>query len=677
MVRWWHLAALLALVGPANAADLSLQRIMLSSGGVGYFEYEATVDGNATLSLDVPLDQVDDILKSLVVYDDSGTAGEVTLPGREPLTQSFVDLPFGQAALDSLPALLNALQGAEVRVTGAKPMNGHLLRVVEETSRGADGLAISRNRVTLVTDAGIEQVILEDAGSIAFADPELQKKVATALSRLAFHRSDGRRQLTIESHGSGKRVIRVGYVVGVPLWKASYRLSLPADPHADHARLQGWAILENFSGQDWHDVSLTLLSGNPITFRQALFESYYVQRPSVPVEVAGHVLPKLDEGGIGGALGARDAASASPAPQQKALALARSVAEAAPAPSPRAPPPPANAPAHVEAAETVENVTQTVFNLPYKVSVAAGQSLVLPILDRELPAQRIDLYQSSADQRHPLAAIALANDGETGLPPGVLTLYEQTTAGGAATYLGDARFAAFPPSERRMLSSAVDAKVTVDRSSEEQQAIVKAAIAQGVMRLTRLARQITTYRIKTAGDGEHRLLIEHPRLAGWSLATPDPTHVELSADAYRIPVTLTGSKQNNVVVTMERPLEETIRLLDLADDRLGVFVASNELEPPVKKALGELASRRQALGRQNAELDKLKEQRHQLVEDEKRLRDNLAAVGRDTALYKQTLDKLSDTEATITNLSTATEKAATEIETAREQLQAFVSALIL
>src|SRR3984893_4848974 len=53
MVRWWHLAALLAVVGPANGADLSLQRIMLSSGGVGYFEYEATVDGNATLSLDV------------------------------------------------------------------------------------------------------------------------------------------------------------------------------------------------------------------------------------------------------------------------------------------------------------------------------------------------------------------------------------------------------------------------------------------------------------------------------------------------------------------------------------------------------------------------------------------------------------------------------------------------
>jgi chromosome segregation ATPase len=108
-----------------------------------------------------------------------------------------------------------------------------------------------------------------------------------------------------------------------------------------------------------------------------------------------------------------------------------------------------------------------------------------------------------------------------------------------------------------------------------------------------------------------------------------------------------------------------------------VLVASNEIEPSVKKALGELASGRQALARRNTELDKLKEQRRQLVEDEKRLRDNLAAVGRDTALYKQTLDKFGETEASITTLSTAIGNTTAEMETAREQLQAFVSALNL
>ena len=113
MVRWWHAVVIFGLIGPANAGDLSLDRIMLSSGGVGYFEYEATVDGDATLSLDVPLDQVDDILKSLAVYDDHGTAGEITLPGREPLTQSFVDLPFDHAALGSAPALREDSGGCE------------------------------------------------------------------------------------------------------------------------------------------------------------------------------------------------------------------------------------------------------------------------------------------------------------------------------------------------------------------------------------------------------------------------------------------------------------------------------------------------------------------------------------------------------------------------------------
>src|ERR1700760_4698848 len=67
----------------AEAADLVLKRVVLSTGGGGYLESEATVEGDASLTLDVPLDQVDDVLKSLIVFDSNGSAGEITLPGRE------------------------------------------------------------------------------------------------------------------------------------------------------------------------------------------------------------------------------------------------------------------------------------------------------------------------------------------------------------------------------------------------------------------------------------------------------------------------------------------------------------------------------------------------------------------------------------------------------------------
>ena len=52
-----------AIPGPAAGQEsLALKRVTLSSGGVGYFEYETAIDGNTEISLPVRLDQVDDVL---------------------------------------------------------------------------------------------------------------------------------------------------------------------------------------------------------------------------------------------------------------------------------------------------------------------------------------------------------------------------------------------------------------------------------------------------------------------------------------------------------------------------------------------------------------------------------------------------------------------------------------
>src|SRR5437588_9792697 len=349
---WLAAGVFLLAVLPADAADLVLKRVVLSTGGVGYFEYEAAVEGDATLTLDVPLDQVDDVLKSLVVYDAGGSAGAITLPGREPLTRSFVDLPFDRTALGSATALLNALQGAEIRVAAPKAIAGRLVHVDDETVRGAGDVAQTRSRVSVMTESGLQQFVLQEVDAVAFADPALQRQVEAALSRIAAYRTGGRRQLTLSTRGAGQRNVRVGYVVAMPLWKASYRLSLMPDPKTETARLQGWAVLENFSGRAWQDVELTLLSGNPVTFRQALYESYYVPRPMVPVESGSRVLPPPDTGTV-----AREYdAKTSP---KDALQMQRSLGGAAnmAMPAPAAAPPPAS----IEAAGAAEEATQIAF----------------------------------------------------------------------------------------------------------------------------------------------------------------------------------------------------------------------------------------------------------------------------------------------------------------------------
>jgi hypothetical protein len=663
-----------AVLAPARAADLALKRVVLSTGGVGYFEYEAAVQGDATLALEVPLDQVDDVLKSLVVYDSGGSAGAITLPGRAPLSQSFADLPFDRAALNSLTDLLNALQGAEIRVDAPQAISGRLLHVDPEQVHGAGGTVETRSRVSVMTDAGLRQFVLQDSGAITFVDPQLQRQVDTALSRLAAYRAAGRRQLQLQVHGKGGRSVRVGYVVAVPLWKASYRLSLPADAKAAGARLQGWAVLENFSGRAWHDVELTLLSGNPVTFRQALYESYYVPRPTVPVESGGHVLPPPDAGAIGNAV-AFDAVREQKA-AGKAMPLARreasNMAMAAPAAAPAAPPP-----APTEAAAAEEEATQTVFTAPDKVNVPAGQSLVLPLLDRELPARRVDLYQPAINLRHPLAAVELTNDGDTGLPPGVLTLYRQNPERGAS-YLGDARLSALPAGDKRLLSYAVDNKVTVDRSSEERRPLVKATVARGVMQVHRLVRWATTYRVKaTATGAPPQLLIEQPRRSGAPLTQPDPKSVELTAAAYRIPFALPAGGAGSLTVVEEQPVEETIRVLDLDDNRLGALVSSPELAPKLRQALSDIAGRRQALAGRRGDLARMRDQRSRLVEDERRLRDNLAAVGADPALHKRLLDKFSETEAAIDAVTADIAKTDEAVDAAERDLAGYVAGLTL
>jgi hypothetical protein len=150
------LALLLLGATPAAAADLVLKGAMLSSAGVAYFEYETEVDGPATLGLDVPLDQVDDVLTSLVVFDSTGAVGTVELPGRDNTRANFGNVPFGPDALRSSVDYLNSLQGVEISVQGPRPMTGRIVHAdrVAETLPAPPGqpqATVQRTRVTILS----------------------------------------------------------------------------------------------------------------------------------------------------------------------------------------------------------------------------------------------------------------------------------------------------------------------------------------------------------------------------------------------------------------------------------------------------------------------------------------------------------------------------------------------
>lgn len=671
-------ALLLVLPAGAFAADgLALKRVMLSTGGVAYFEHEAVVSGDAALKLDVRRDQVDDVLKSVVVYDDQGGVGTISLPGEEPLEAVFRELPFTADDLSSPVALLGVLKGAEVRATGAREVTGRLLSVTEETTALPDNRGtVTRHRVTLLTADGVRQLLLEEADALRFTDPRIQGQVDRALAAMAEHGEKARRTLTIRATGQGERRVRVGYVAAAPLWKATYRLTLPqaGDGKGD---LQGWAVLENVSGEDWNGVELTVVSGNPVTFRQDLYSAYFVDRPTVPVEVLGRVLPRPDEG----AVAAFDQAAKERAPAGAGMA-APSAAPPPPAPMARALASPAMPrPAEPVAAESTEATTQVVFRYPQPVTLANGGSLMMPIVARAVPAERLALYQPGTQPRHPLAAVRLTNDSGTGLPPGVLTLYERGADGGpqdgAVSFVGDARLSTLPAGEKRLLSFAVDQKVTVDRAERPSQALARASVADGVMTLTVIERQSTTYTIAGAAREERSLIVEHPRRPGWELVQPAEPKPEVTPGAYRIPVAVPAGGTVTLTVALERPRVERVGLADLNSEQIQVYAASTELPQPVRDALVKLASLRATVADKERRVADIERERAAVAQDQERLRQNLGSLPRDSDLHKRTLARMGEAETRLDRLASDLTAARREAEEARNALLAQVRGLRL
>jgi hypothetical protein len=678
---WLAVAFVLIIVfgpTPVVSNELALTRVMLSSGGVAYFEHEAEVSGDSELKLDVPLEAVDDVLKSIVVYDSNGGVGGASLPGRNPLAHAFNNLPFGPEAMASPAALLNALQGVEIKVGSSHPITGKVLTVLPETVQLPERGTLTRNRVTVLTSSGLQQFILEEAETLSFADADLQAKVNNTLTEIAAHRGKGGRQITLTTRGFGNRVVRVGYVVAAPLWKASFRLTLPHAGETNKAHVQGWAVLENMSGQDWHNVELTLMSGNPVSFRQALYQAYYVARPEVPVEVIGRVLPTPDSGALGPLKEARNARNEDQ--QRRALSEeSRSTTRQLAIAGHPSPPAPAagleqakSAPSHpVNTAEAEEAATEVVFRLPVKVTLSSGQSAIVPIVDRDMPVDRLSLSQPGNGATHPLASLRLRNDSNAGLPPGVLTLYEETAAG--TTYVGDARLTPLPAGEDRLLSYAVDEKTKIVREDQQSNAITKASIAQGVLKLTNTQRHTTVYKIAAPASEPRTLIIDHDKQNGFALAQPQGAGVDETASAYRLTVELKSGEGKKVMVVLERPELETLSMGDIDEHKIAEVTASRGVDPAIKKALAELEALRRSLDDKKAVAEQVKNDVEALAADQVRIRENLSRIDKDSSLHKRYMEKLTDEEAEFEALKAQAAKAAEEIRAATAKVDAFIA----
>src|SRR5579859_3921668 len=75
---------------PADPGNVPVKQVVLFSSGVGYFEHAGKVTGDGQTTLHFKTDQINDILKSLLLEDlDGGKVGTVSYPNPAPLARTL------------------------------------------------------------------------------------------------------------------------------------------------------------------------------------------------------------------------------------------------------------------------------------------------------------------------------------------------------------------------------------------------------------------------------------------------------------------------------------------------------------------------------------------------------------------------------------------------------------
>jgi hypothetical protein len=291
--------------GPApRLTQLPIGQVVLFSSGVGYFQREGAVEGNARVDLSFPVSDINDLLKSMVLRDlDGGHIATVSYESNAPIERTLKSFAVNLTTNPSFMQILNQARGEKVEIvlqqtnaTQPGTLTGTLVGCEKQKQAVGGKDTVEVELLNLWCADGMRSLKLPEVQRVRFLNPTLDSEFKKALETLAMSHDTQKKAVSINFVGEGKREVRVSYVVENPIWKTSYRLVL--DKQNQKPFLQGWAVVENPSDEDWKDVRMALVSGRPISFQMDLYQPLYVQRPVVEMELFASLRPVAYSGSL-------------------------------------------------------------------------------------------------------------------------------------------------------------------------------------------------------------------------------------------------------------------------------------------------------------------------------------------------------------------------------------------
>ena len=693
----------------ATIHQLPVRQVVLYKNGIGYFEHLGSVTGNQRVAIDFTSSQLNDVLQSLTILDDNGgRIGGVNYNSTTPLAEQLKSLSLAMSDDPTSTELFQALRGQRVEVTGAPGgvVTGRLMSIEgqgwgpatsDEATAGVKQ-PLQRFWLTVVSSAGAVRVIeLTPVLSVRPLDASLQGQLDRYLELLSSTHSTGLRHLTLDALGQGPRQLHVSYISEVPVWKSTYRIVFPKDePNTNIAKaiLQGWAVVDNTIGSDWDNVQLSLVAGAPQSFIQPLSQPLYLRRPEVPISTTAQTTPQTHE--------AADMPEAAPAPQPQVVVsagvMARNFMGSAKSARGRA-----SESVSVSADEAsssngfgsgsgsgaaggviggIYGTTNAInegdvstnkfddffqYTLAQPVTIHKNESAMVPILQQNLPAERVTLW--SQTETTPFRAIWLENTSKLTFDRGSFSIFE------GGVFAGQGLLDPIHPGEKRLLSYAADQAIHVRNAKDDSKREIREIHINprqgnpGLIQKKYAVEGSSTYAVSNSADEPRVVVLELPRHPNRSL-TPETKPAETAPSLYRFRVAVAAHQSASQLIADEGYEYQTWQI-NADQDQVGALQSLTEEVPALLDKLKPIYMAQHQINEMKAQLRALEQKSASLTADEARARENLTALkGNDAA--KRFVDELNrsedELEATRKESAALTEKEKAAVESLRQTL---------
>ena len=616
-MRHLSLMLLAGLALPA-AADTSaeIRAVTLSTAGLALIEAEGQ-QGPEGVHLPIRRADIDDFLKSLRLSDPGGGVPMLTLTGPGGVQDTFDALPFAPEALQDLRALLAAMTGAPVEaVRRGTTLSGALMgtRSVPCTTEGQQGCIALNLRDH---EGTLRQMLLDEATEITFTDTADRAAIGQGLEALRRNARALVLDVRLTSTQEAPRPVQLGWLQPAPVWKTAWR----AEDGPDGLHLTGWAVVENTTGQDWDDVSLTLATGAVQALDVQLYERLDAARKLAMPQIEPAYAPEMARGMMFEAQ-----MDMAPVAMDEGDAFSR-------------------------------------YTLATPVSLQAGEMISLPFLRERLDEARLTLYRGGRGAAHPMIAIDFENPLPLRLPAGVVTLYEEGRG-----HAGDAMLPELAPGARDVIEFAQDTAVGVREDMTETQRLRSARIVNGILVTEDLLERRTRYRIEGAPQRDTDLTLAHPLRAGWNMQTPGGTP-DLDATRFRVAVPAGEIVTQDVVET--RAINTEIALLPLDADSLASW-SSRVPDPEQRALLSQLQALRSEEAQLRRDITRAQAREAELVADQDRLVGLIVQLGDDSPATRDRRDRVDAIEAEIVQTRAARDAARDRVAEIADAIRALL-----